>query len=278
MPGPPPPPSTHSVLLKIPDHFCLPIVVVMDDVHQLSHALERITGAGSLSDPRVASLLERWGAAHAFHGKALGIAALAVRPPIVCEAVDTAVRGYAESLFTPRSVVELLLDLNAPRAGFRTLSKHLHRLNPPPTWSRSPATRPLCTDKDFHAEWDSLLSAMHLDDPVSTDDPPATGVSWPLDEWAEYVQSREALAFDLEQADAPIVIIVRGDGYPIGGEVFSQMCVGLANHGKQARRPAFCWVLGLAACHDNQMATLGELWKTNFEVFRAHASAFGLNK
>ena len=123
----------------------------MDDVQQLYHALKRITSAWSLSDPRVAYLPERWDAAHNYNGKALGTAALAVRPPIVCKAVDTAVRAYAESLFTPRSVVELLLDLDAPRAGFRTLSKHLHRLNPPPTWSRSPATRPLCTDEDFHA-------------------------------------------------------------------------------------------------------------------------------
>ena len=113
----------------------------MDDVQQLSDALRRISGAVSLFDPRVTSLLERWGAAHRHHGKALGTAALAVRPPVVCATADTGVRDYAASLFTPRSVVELLLDLDAPRAGFRTLSKHLHRLTPTPTWSRSPATR-----------------------------------------------------------------------------------------------------------------------------------------
>ena len=61
-------------------------------------------------------------------------------------------------------------------------------------------------------------------------------------------------------------LIVRGDGYPIGGEVFCNLTVALANHGYNTQRPAFVWPIGLVVCHDNNMDKLFELWATNIKV------------
>ena len=46
----------------------------------------------------------------------------------------------------------------------------------------------------------------------------------------------------------------------------SNLTISLANFGKQARSPAFRWLIGLAAGSEKEMDGLAQLWKTNLEV------------
>ena len=59
---------------------------------------------------------------------------------------------------------------------------------------------------------------------------------------------------------------MRGDGYPTGGVEWCNLTISLANFGKQARSPAFLWLIGLAAGSEKEMDGLALLWKTNLEV------------
>ena len=93
--------------------------------------------------------------------------------------------------------------------------------------------------------------------------PPSEGLCWPLASWEAYVNSRPGLHITDE---GPLQLIVRGDGYPVAGGTWSQLTVGLANHGPSARQPAFCWVIALALWSNKEMVALGELWDIHFKV------------
>ena len=60
--------------------------------------------------------------------------------------------------------------------------------------------------------------------------------------------------------------MVRGDGYPVAGGNWTQLCVGVLNHGMRSRSPSYTWVLSLAMCGDKDMATISTLWSKYLEV------------
>ena len=64
--------------------------------------------------------------------------------------------------------------------------------------------------------------------------------------------------------------MVRGDGYPCAGGSWSQLLVGLLNHGEKARTPAFLWVIGMAVTGDKDMVALGQIWPQVLQVCRLH--------
>ena len=232
----------------------------------LTAALKRITGAAQLSDPRIGTLLRRWGSSSRWAGSHLGTAATVVQPRAVRTHAQRAVRSYATALIPAIGACELLLELNAPKTGLRTLSAYFTRVvKALPRQCRVAIPRPMCTHGEFHACWARLLEPLQLATPRFTDWPAATSVSWPLQSWLDYLHSRKEFTdgYDLQ---TELTLIIRGDGYPIAGGSFCQMSVSLLEHGKQARRPGFSWVLGLAVCHDKDMVALEALWDDNFQV------------
>ena len=235
-------------------------------VLDLSAALKSITGAKKLSDPRIGNLLRRWGTSSRWASSQLGYAATAVQPRAVRTHASKAVRSYATALIPALGACELLLELNAPKTGLRTLSAYFTRVvKALPRACRAAIPRPICTHAQFHACWARLLEPLQLATPVFVDWPPATGVTWPIHSWLEYLHSRPEFTegYDLQ---TELTLIIRGDGYPIAGGSLCQLSVSLLEHGKQARRPGFNWILGLAVCHDKDMVALGAIWEELFQV------------
>ena len=74
---------------------------------------------------------------------------------------------------------------------------------------------------------------------MNEDDPPASGRSWPVHSWARYMQSRPRLV-DINDWDRPLTFIVRGDAYPSAGGSWTQLSIGLLNHGKRDVHPPTC--------------------------------------
>ena len=72
----------------------------------------------------------------------------------------------------------------------------------------------------------------------------------------------------------PLTFVVRGDAYPCAGGSWSQLSMGLLNHGVKARTPAFLWVIGMAVKGDKDMVPLGQIWAQVLQVcslqFRVH--------
>ena len=87
------------------------------------------------------------------------------------------------------------------------------------------------------------------------------------------MQSRPALCQSIDWT-RPLTFVVQGDGYPCAGGSWSQLSVGLLNHGRKARTPAFLWVIGMAVTGDKDMVAPGPIWAQVLQVcilhFRVH--------
>ena len=114
------------------------------------------------------------------------------------------------------------------------------------------------TEVVFTDAWKELVTPLDLRPPVSIPDPPAIGCSWPLPSWARYVQSRPSLVDTIDWT-RPLTFIVRGDAYPCAGGGWTQLSIGLLNHGARGRTPAYLWVIGMAVCRDGDMAALATI-------------------
>ena len=68
----------------------------------------------------------------------------------------------------------------------------------------------------------------------------------------------------------PLTFVVRGDGYPCAGGSWSQLSVGLLNHGLKARTSAFLWVIGMAVTGGKDMVAVGQIWAQVLQVCSLH--------
>ena len=114
-----------------------------------------------------------------------------------------------------------------------------------------------------------MTAPLALSPPVECADPPLSGRCWPLRSWAQYVQSRPALCQSIDWT-RPLTFVGQGDGYPCAGGSWSQLSVGLWNHGLKARTPAFLWVIGMAVTGDKDMVALGQIWAHVLQVCSLH--------
>ena len=67
-----------------------------------------------------------------------------------------------------------------------------------------------------------------------------------------------------------LTFVVRGDGYPCAGGSWSQLSVGLLNHGVKARTRAFLRAIGMAVTGDKDMVALGPIWAEVLQVCSLH--------
>ena len=104
-----------------------------------------------------------------------------------------------------------------------------------------------------------MVKPLDLRPHVNVDDPPASGRSWPVHSWACYIQSRPPLVDSIDW-NRPLTFIVRGDAYPCAGGSWTPLSIGLLNHGKRGRKPAYLWVIGMAVCDHKDMAALATIW------------------
>ena len=114
-----------------------------------------------------------------------------------------------------------------------------------------------------------VTAPLALSPRVECADPPSSGRCWPLRLWAQYVQSRLALCQSIDWT-RPLTFVVRGDGYPCAGGSWSQLSVGLLNHGVKVRTPTFLWVIGMAVTGDKDMVALGQIWAQVLQVCSLH--------
>ena len=162
--------------------------------------------------------------------------------------------GSCEGNFDARRIVGLWSRLIPPGTVFG-----LHGRN------GAPVRRPIPTRDTFTDTWKELVTPLDLRPPVSVPDPPASGRSWPLPSWARYVQSRPSLVDTIDWTRPP-TCIVRGDAYPCAGGSWTQVSIGLLNHGAQGRTPGYLRVIGMAVCGDKDMAALAAIWGDNLKV------------
>ena len=127
------------------------------------------------------------------------------------------------------------MDLDVTRTGFRHLSEFMTRRGIDYTAATGHIfPRPIPTRQAFLDTWKVLAKLLELRPPVTVDDPPASGSSWPMHSWARYIRSRPPLVDTIDWG-RPVTFIVRRDAYPCAGGCWTQLSIGLLNHGKRPR-------------------------------------------
>ena len=91
-----------------------------------------------------------------------------------------AVKQYSSFLFRG-----LIMDLNVTKTGFRHLSEFMTRRG----IDYMAATghtflRPIPARQTFLDKWKDMAKPLQLRPPVTVDDPPTSGRSWPVHSWA----------------------------------------------------------------------------------------------
>ena len=159
------------------------------------------------------------------------------------------------------------MDLNVPRGRFRHVWEFMTRSGGPYTAARGlPFPRAIFSRDRFMDTWKELVNLLALDVPLSVADPPTSGRSWPLQSWARYIQSRPPLVGTIDWK-RPLTFLLRGDAYQCAGGSWTQLSIGLLNHGARGRPPAYIWVIGLAVCGDKDMAAIAIIWYQNSLVY-----------
>ena len=65
----------------------------------------------------------------------------------------------------------------------------------------------------------------------------------------------------------PLTFCLRGDAYPCAGGSWTQLSIGLLNHGARGQKSAYLWAIGMAVCGDKDMAALATIWSKNLRVY-----------
>ena len=257
------PPPLHTTMF-----LCIALVMPFswDTLTELNMTLVRSSGAKSLRDPLVCQLLGEW-VDSSLLARAQWSEAMEVGyPSLICTKQVEAVKQYASHLFPAPDLIGLLMDLNVAKLGFWHMSEYMSRRGSAYTATTGlPFPRPIPTRDTFTDTWKELVTPLDLRPPVSVPNPPASGRSWPLPSWARCVQSRPSLV-DTINWTRPLTFIVRGDVYPCAGGSWTQLSIGLLNHGARGRTPAYQWSIGMAVCGDKDMAALATIWADNLKV------------
>ena len=237
---------------------------------ELNMMVVRLSGATSLRDSKCSDLLAQWMPASPLNRARFSEAMDHAPLPAVHKTKVQAIRTHAEALFPAPYLIGLLLELGAPQSGFGVFSEYITRRGDAYTARTGlPFPQPIPTRDQFDATWKSLTAPLALSPPVECAHPPSSARCWPLRSWAQYVQSRPALCQSIDWT-RPLTFVVRRDGYLCAGGSWSQLSIGLLNHGVKARTPAFLWVVGMVVTGDKDMVALGQIWAQVVQVCSLH--------
>ena len=266
--GHPPSGCPHSPPLHTTMFPCIALVMPFsrDTLTELNMTLVCLSGAKSLRDPLVSQPLGEWVASSPLARARWSEAMEVGYPSLIRTKQVEAVKQYASHLFPAPDLIGLLMNLNVPKVGFRHMMEYMSRRGSVYTAATGlQFPQPIPTREAFTDAWKELVTPLDLQPPVSVPDPPASGRSWPLPSWARYVQSHPSLVETIDWT-RPLTFIVRGDAYPCAGGTWTQLSIGLLNHGARGRTPAYLWVIGMAVCGDKDMASLATIWADNLKV------------
>ena len=121
-------------------------------------------------------------------------------------------KQYASLLLPAPESIGVLMDLNVPKSGFRHVSEFMTSRGAAYTVRTSfPFPGSISSCDHFPDTWRELVKPLALDPPVSVSEPPTSGR--PLSS-------------------------SQGNAYPCAGGSWTQLFIGLLNHGARARTPA----------------------------------------
>ena len=95
---------------------------------------------------------------------------------------------------------------------------------------------------------------------------------WPLQHFFDYIFSFDSIVSNLQyprEGQGELLIILRGDGLPCGGESWCQMSISFANHGHLARTLSYHWTVDVALCGEKSTSVLSQVWANNLAFLQS---------
>ena len=128
--------------------------------------LVRLSGATGIRDSKCSDLLALWmSSSHLIRARFMEAMDNAPLPAVHKTKVQT-IRTHAEARFPAPYLIGLLLELGAPRSGFRLLSEYITRRgNAYTARTGLPFPGPIPTQDQFDATWKSLTAWLALSPP-----------------------------------------------------------------------------------------------------------------
>ena len=137
--------------------------------------LVRLSGATALLDSKCSNLLAQWMSSSPLIRARFTEAMDHVPLPAVHKTKVRAIRTYAAPFLAPY-LIGLLLELGAPRSGFRVLCEYITRQGDAYTARTGlPFPWPIATLDQFDATWRSLTAPLALSPPGGMCRPPVVG-------------------------------------------------------------------------------------------------------
>ena len=96
----------------------------------------------------------------------------------------------------------------------------------------------------------------------------ATDRNWPVHSRGCYFQSRPP-GVDTIDWGWRLTSNERAEVYLCAGGNWTQLSIGLLNHGKRGHTPAYLWVIGMDVCGNKDVAALATMGVQNPQVFCA---------
>ena len=228
---------------------------------QLQTAIKKITHQYSAYDDDAAMLLAAF-----CDGSTLGCSLFhQIKRKMQLTAKNVELHNFTKYWCSPIRALCLIVALGLSRAKYRHLlsfasAKQQAYFNA--TGIRVPNLFP--GRRTVDDTWKGLTSLCALESPTWYNN--TVQISWPLEEWLEYVQSQDAIWDTVADPQDGITMVIRGDGYPVAGCSWTQLNVSIMDHGRHARTTSNMWVISLAYASGKDMEDLKVLWKTNVEV------------
>ena len=113
--------------------------------------------------------------------------------------------------------------------------------------------------------WTQLVEAMQLDCPKVDKAAQAVGISWPLPTVFQSIE-QHPIFHQHWDSSMPVMLIIRGDAFPISGTQWFQIWLTLPSWGAYARNLSHMFIFGVAYTNDKDASVLAHLWDKNIKV------------
>ena len=167
---------------------------------------------------------------------------------------------------TPTDAVQLLVDLRVPCNRYAILQSFMTPVGTTFSAKARIDWQPrLPIRQHMKQAWTQPVEAMQLDYPKNDKEAQAVGLSWPLPKAFQFIE-QHPIFHQRWDSSMQVMLIIRGDAFPIFGTQWSRISLTFGNLGALAQNLSHTFIIGMAYTNDKDASLLARLWDKNITV------------
>ena len=169
------------------------------------------------------------------------------------------INGVPSVVCTPTNAVQLLVDLRVPRNRYAILQNLMTQVGTTFSAKARIDWQPrLPSRQHMEQAWTPLVGAMQLDYPKIDKEAQAVGISWPLPKVFQF-PDQHPIFHQHWDSSMPVMLIIRGDAFPLSGTQWSQISLTFGIREALARNISHTFIIGVAYTDDKDASVLARL-------------------